>query len=147
MIRVVGADRLTKTIDFKLVDPEADEDESREDYFVEYSAAREVSEQRASKVRKLIERSGEEDKASFKPKAKDGKKSSGRTVDVNGETVDIRDVEPDPRTGKPRLKKGAKDSKTSKAPGRKVYKVHKYKKSATSKAARSAQGKGKRKKR
>ena len=31
--------------------------------------------------------------------------------------------------------------------GRKVYKVHKYKKSATSKAARSAQGKGRRKKR
>ncbi len=106
MIRVVGADRLTKAIDFKLVDPEADEDESGEDFFVEYSEARKVSEQRARKVRKLIERSGEEDKASVKPKVKDGASS-----------------------------------------GRKVYKVHKYKKSATSKAARSAQGKGRKKKR
>ena len=40
-----------------------------------------------------------------------------------------------------------KTVKEKSASGRKVYKVHKYKKSATSKAARSAQGKGRRKKR
>lgn len=130
LIRVVGADRLTKAIDFKLVDPEADEDESGEDFFVEYSAARKVSEDRARKVRKLRDKAVSE--------------RDVRTVDVNGETMDIRDVEPDPRTGKPRLKKPGKSaSKGTGAPGRKVYKVHKYKKSATSKAARSAQGKGK----
>ena len=38
------------------------------------------------------------------------------------------------------------DNGDKKKSTRKVYKVHKYKKSATSKAARSAQGKGKRRK-
>ena len=98
-IKVVGADRLTKAIDFKIIDPDAEDDG---DDFVEYSEARKAAEFRAGKVRKLM------------------------------------DVEPDPRTGKPKLKKPA---------GRKVYKVHKYKKSATSKAARSSQGKGRKKKR
>ena len=81
-------------------------------------------------------------------------------VRYRGEMVDISEVEPDPRTGKPQLKKprkgglkgsskassrkagGAKGEKAAGTSTRKVYKVHKYKKSATSKAARSAQGKG-----
>ncbi|RKM62355.1 ribonuclease R [Butyrivibrio sp. CB08] len=50
MIRVVGADRLTKTIDFKLA---SDNPEDDADDYVEYSEARRVVEKRASKVRKL----------------------------------------------------------------------------------------------
>ena len=52
----------------------------------------------------------------------DGKKSAGKKL-----------------TGHGRSEK--KDDETSEKKGRKTYKVHKYKKSATSKAARSAQGK------
>ncbi len=146
-IKVVGADRLTKAIDFKIIDPDYDDEDDEEDDFIEYSEARRVSEQRASKVRKLISKSLEESREN---------NSDSRKVEVCGEMLDISDVEPDPRTGKPRKKKKASSSgkkgssaaKTGKtASGRKVYKVHKYKKSATSKAARSAQGKGKRKKR
>ena len=75
----------------------------------------------------------------------------GRQIEIDGEMVDLSEVEPDPRTGKPRAKKKSVSKKAGKsaeksASGRKVYKVHKYKKSATSKAARSAQGKGRRKK-
>jgi ribonuclease R len=43
-------------------------------------------------------------------------------------------------------RKSRKEEEPQKKSTRKVYKVHKYKKSATSKAARSAQGKGRRKK-
>ncbi len=180
LIKVVGADRLTKAIDFKLVDPDTDDDDSGD--YVEYSAARKASEERARKVRKLIDRSlrvGEADNISdrevpvdgvsdFIPEQSEnddyfttrGERSSHKTkavkrgeskkrsvqsgsqeerlVSYRGQMVDISEVEPDPRTGKPKLKKPA---------GRKVYKVHKYKKSATSKAGRSSQNKGRGKKR
>ena len=140
-IKVVGADRLTKAIDFKIIDPDMDDDG---DDFVEYSEARKVAEFRASKVRKLMgiaqEASDEDDDETYDEAS--GKRSepkkSRKKVSIRGEMVDLKDVEPDPRTGKPKLKKPA---------GRKVYKVHKYKKSATSKAARSSQGKGRKKKR
>ena len=122
-IKVVGADRLTKAIDFKIIDPDMDDEDDGDD-FVEYSEARRVAEQRASKVRKLRDIAQSE--------------NDEQMIEVRGKRVRMKDVEPDPRTGKPKLKKPA---------SRKVYKVHKYKKSATSKAARSAQGKGKRKKR
>lgn len=131
MIRVVGADRLTKAVDFKIVDPDMD-DEDDDDY-IEYSEARKASELRAGKVRKLMEKARED-----------------RTIDVDGEQVSLSEVEPDMRTGKPRKKKSSSGKNTAagkKASGRKVYKVHKYKKSATSKAARSSQGKARRKKR
>ncbi|MCR5155612.1 MAG: ribonuclease R [Butyrivibrio sp.] len=150
-IRVLSADRLTKAIDFRIVSEDEDEEEAaqQELEWVEYSKARRVTEDRARKVRRLVDRAGErsEDKA------------SRRTIKVRGEEVDINEVEPDPRTGKPRKKKSAGGSKSGRGTagkasaagkstsGRKVYKVHKYKKSATSKAARSAQGKGRRKKR
>ncbi len=150
-IKVVGADRLTKAIDFKIIDPDAEDDG---DDFVEYSEARKAAEFRASKVRKLMgiaQEAAEEDdeddgydydhesgEHSEAPRKKSESKKSRKKVNVRGEMVDLRDVEPDPRTGKPKLKKPA---------GRKVYKVHKYKKSATSKAARSSQGKGRKKKR
>ena len=104
MIRVVGADRLTKSIDFKLVDPDLDDSDDDDDFYVEYSKARKASEFRASKVRKMMDRQADTDDSAK------GEKAAGTST-------------------------------------RKVYKVHKYKKSATSKAARSAQGKGRRKKR
>ncbi len=99
-IRVVGSDRITRTIDFCLA---GDEEEFSEEDFEE----REVKKE--------------------------------RTTDRDVKRRILQDYVPDSRTGKPVKKK--KDS------GRKVYKVHKYKKSATSKAARSSQGKCRKKKR
>ncbi len=215
MIKVLGADRITRTIDFRIVDSESDSDDDEYGYdpddFVVYSEARKVAEKKANKLRKIIERSqdsesdnkeelqySEDDmsegyekfhhevtfgiaasskKSKGKGKAKDsagkGKKKSGnskeknhgRLVEYKGEMIDLSEYEPDPRTGelqpKHRGKKyspvtgkayggrkkdsGKEDNSESKS-GRKVYKVHKYKKSATSKAARSAQGKGRKKK-
>ncbi len=164
MIKVLGADRITKTIDFRIVDENNQDDDSYDydpDDFVVYSEARKVAENRANKVRKIIEKS-QEDIASVKSKTektanntakkspdkkmidkkksnKDSKKSKGRLVEYNGEMIDLSEYEPDSVTGdlRPKKKENTK--------GRKVYKVHKYKKSATSKAARSAQGKKKRK--
>jgi len=106
MIKVVGADRLTKTIDFKLAstDPLDDPDD-----YVEYSDGRKAVEKRASKIRRLSMQTPD-DRTSF-------------------------DIKP----GKETRGKKSEDKKKS---TRKVYKVHKYKKSATSKAARTAQGKG-----
>ena len=184
-IRVVGADRLTKTIDFKLVDEFEDESadnwDSDGEYLV-YSEARKVAENKANKLRKIISDSQsqsddevEDDEDADKNKKRKVRKTSKtkessdeekRLVEYRGHMVDINDVEPDPRTGKMRLKKSKSKSfagKSGKRPGsskkssgrdqgessstRKVYKVHKYKKSATSKAARSAQGKSRKKKR
>ena len=106
MIKVVGADRLTKTIDFKLAstDPLDDPDD-----YVEYSDGRKAVEKRAGKIRRLSMQTPD-DRTSF-------------------------DITP----GKETRGKKSEDKKKS---TRKVYKVHKYKKSATSKAARTAQGKG-----
>ena len=61
-----------------------------------------------------------------------------RLVEYKGKKIDLRKVDIDAKTGEPKAKKKKSE--------RKVYKVHKYKKSATSKAARSAQGKGKKRK-
>ena len=145
MIRVLGADRITKTIDFMLIDPDSDDDDEfylLDDRFV--PKARKIAEDKARKIRKLSEASivSENDEDD--------------DHDLDG-FIDLTEYEPDSRTGEPRPKRkkssykpsrsgkkaGAKEEK--KKSTRKVYKVHKYKKSATSKAARSAQGKGKRK--
>ena len=109
MIKVVGADRLTKTIDFKLA---SDNPEDDTDDYVEYSEARRVVEKRASKVRRLSAASMDEGSV---------------------------------RRSKAPSKGSSKKKEEKKKSTRKVYKVHKYKKSATSKAARSAQGKGRKK--
>ena len=75
LIKVVGADRLTRSIDFRLVlDNESDDD--NEDDFVVYSEARKAAEKKAGKVRKIIEDSKERSDKSKKTKA--GK--SGRKV-------------------------------------------------------------------
>ena len=160
-IRVAGADRLTKTIDFKSYDETMDDGD--DDDFIVYSESRKIQENKANKIRKLMDRVESEAIAETDPEEDDTFK---HLVEYRGQMVDINDVEPDPRTGKMKLKKGKKasfegerssktkgkrktsgsDKEDKKASGRKVYKVHKYKKSATSKAARSAQGKGRRKK-
>ena len=182
-IRVVGADRLTKTIDFRLLDEfeEANPElfDGDEEDRIEYSEARKAAENKANKLRKIIRDSRDnKDIETYGITADNDdaydteERSKGRLVEIDGLMVDISDVEPDPRTGKMRLKKkskavggkgtskkGAKSLKSSKSlkgskasnetkssGGRKVYKVHKYKKSATSKAARSAQGKGRKRK-
>ncbi len=159
MIKVLGADRITRTIDFRIVSENESDDEFGydPDDFVVFSDARKVAESRANKVRKLIERSQSVD---------DDTQAKGRIIEYEGRLIDLNDYEPDSRTGelKPKHKdkdkrfgKGAGKSSKSKAgkssagkdktdSKRKVYKVHKYKKSATSKAARSAQGKGKKRK-
>ncbi len=130
-IKVLGADRLTKSIDFRIIDSLEAEDEDENYYdpddFVVYSDARKVSENRANKVRKLLESARNEIEA--EPQEKE-KNKSAKAVTKRGKASKIK----------------KDDEKPSKS-GRKVYKVHKYKKSATSKAARSAQGKSKRKKR
>ncbi len=94
-IKVLGADRLTRSIDFKIVSEDECDDDGDSD-FAEYSGARKAVEERAKKIRALAKRAD-----------------------------------------------GAEEDRKS---TRKVYKVHKYKKSATSKAARSSQGGGRRKK-
>ncbi|WP_035783411.1 ribonuclease R [Butyrivibrio sp. MC2021] len=181
-VKVTGADRLTKSIDFRLISDEDSDDEDDFDYdgFEDYSrvpAARKVANERANKLRKLrdiaaSESSEEEveepvaknhkdkaEKASKDKKTKDkiskdkaskerksgSKKKEGRLVEFEGEMIDLSEYEPDSKTGKFRKKKSSKSGDEKKST-RKVYKVHKYKKSATSKAARSAQGKGRKRK-
>ena len=181
-VKVTGADRLTKSIDFRLISDEDSDDEDDFDYdgFEDYSrvpVARKVANERANKLRKLrdiaaSESSEEEveepvakkhkdkaEKASKDKKTKDktskdkaskerksgNKKKEGRLVEFEGEMIDLSEYEPDSKTGKFRKKKSSKSGDEKKST-RKVYKVHKYKKSATSKAARSAQGKGRKRK-
>ncbi len=120
MIRVVGADRLTKTIDFKIYDPDALEDDND---FVEYSEARKVIEKRASKVRRLT---GDDAHSRFESESRIDNSRAGK-----GRTDKSR------KADESKKDKGREKSKSA----RKVYKVHKYKKSATSKAARSSQNK------
>ena len=169
MIKVLGADRITRTIDFRIVD-ENDTDDGFDEYgydpddFVVYSEARKIAENRANKIRKVIERSQDDSDKKTKKAQSVRSEKKGRLVEYNGEMVDLSEYEPDPRTGamRPKRKKGAdkklgaakgktsgkssRNKEDSSKSGRKVYKVHKYKKSATSKAARSAQGKGRKRK-
>ncbi len=171
MIRVVGADRISKSIDFRIVNENDDAlDEFLYDSFEEIPKAKKIADERARKIRKLgdIARNGLRDsdadenrrdnkmrKSSKSVKTGDKiKKTEGRLVEYNGEIIDLSEYEPDSRTGKPRKKKHSsvmtgqygRRSSDKKKNSRKVYKVHKYKKSATSKAARSTQGKGRHKK-
>ena len=175
MIKVIGADRISKTIDFRLVN-EADDDDSFDenvyDSFMDIPKAKKIADERSRKIKKLgaIARGEEaeytsekkEKKSSGRSSKKESKKAdknSGRLVEYNGEMIDLSEYEPDSVTGGFRKKRSKSDklstSKRGKRSGssdsekkstRKVYKVHKYKKSATSKAARSAQGKGRKRK-
>ena len=153
LIKVTGADRLTKAIDFKLVLSEDEEDEFDYDGYEEVPKARKIANDRANKVRKLSEKAKEEQEYT---EAFEDRMPGGRLVEYNGEMIDLSEYEPDSVTGQFRKKhKSGKDKTSAKKKNslnkgeskslRKVYKVHKYKKSATSKAARSAQGKGRKK--
>ncbi len=144
MIRVLAADRLTKNIDFRIVSEDEDEDEilQTEPERVEYSKARKVSEDRAKKLRRLRSLASEE--------GLQDDDEPGDSDEYESDADDYETAHHAKRADRGRSKEGAgrKKGAAEKSPqGRKVYKVHKYKKSATSKAARSAQGKGRRKKR
>lgn len=175
MIKVIGADRIAKTIDFRLVNEDDDDDSFDEnvyDSFMDIPKAKKIADERSRKIKKLgaIARGEEteytsekkEKKSSGRSSKKESKKAdknSGRLVEYNGEMIDLSEYEPDSVTGGFRKKRSKSDklstSKRGKRSGssdsekkstRKVYKVHKYKKSATSKAARSAQGRGRKRK-
>ena len=132
-----------------------------------------MAEDKARKIRKLSEAAENMNEGADYPEDEfDDSEDSAkelvrkRLVEYAGRLIDLNEYEPDPRTGEPqpKRKKGVKvgrgsaakssrsgrkktdDNGDKKKSTRKVYKVHKYKKSATSKAARSAQGKGKRRK-
>ncbi len=162
MIKVLGADRLTKSIDFRLVLSDDEDDEIEYDYdgFEEIPKAKKIADERARKVRKLSEKA----KGELEVEGSFDEVSVGRLVEYNGKMIDLSEYEPDSvtgefkkkrkgteksgkRTGRKAGKSSKKESFDSEKSSRKVYKVHKYKKSATSKAARSAQGKGRKKKR
>ena len=130
-VRVLAADRITRAVDFRIVGEDEDEDEilMLEPERVEFSKARKATEERARKVRRLRDLSNE-----FESEA-----------DLS-EDMDSDSLRKHTGKGRDRNKKNQLSEGRS-AQGRKVYKVHKYKKSATSKAARSAQGKGRHKKR
>ncbi len=139
MIKVVGADRITKTIDFKIVDPDGSNDEP--DDYVEYSKARKIAEKKASKVRKLSD-------ISRRAVSKDAVEEDWEDKEERKADLGRREKKTDLGRKEKKVdlgRRGKKDSNSDS--GRKVYKVHKYKKSATSKAARSAQNKGRGKKR
>ena len=196
-VRVVGADRLSKTIDFKL-SVYCDDDETM------YNNNGRGARTKMSSVRKYIDNPDYNQKDSMdfaaeeshghkggRKKAKaeaeydeyeyidDGLSDEKRFELIQNGALKLSDYEPDLKTGKFKLKvkksaggrkkkaavaKKASESKGKKLTGagknksgrklssskkkddesksgRKVYKVHKYKKSATSKAARSSQGK------
>ncbi len=143
MIKVLGADRLTKSIDFRIVNEDEEDDDSDifgYDGYEDYRSvpeAKKLSDAKANKLRKLRDAAKTQKEVSEEP-------VHGRVVEYNGELFDLSEYEPDSKTGEFRKKKSKKksDSKDSNKSGRKVYKVHKYKKSATSKAARSSQKKG-----
>ena len=138
-IKVVGADRISKTIDFRLIDEDYDETEDNVYYEEEYvPKARKLAGDKAKKIRTLSKKAKEDaDNAQISEEVdrllKKAKKSLAKSDSKKSKTKGTKKSE----------KNAEKKTKST----RKVYKVHKYKKSATSKAARSAQGKGRKKKR
>lgn len=159
MVKVVGADRISKSIDFKVVN-EGDEDDDTEDIYDSFTPvpkAKKIAEERSRKIRKL----GAIAAGTYEPEEEaddEYEENAPRLVKYKGKMIDLNEYEPDPVTGEPRKKrkssgkrslsqkKSGKKEAGKKESGRKVYKVHKHKKSATSKAARSAQGKGRKRK-
>ena len=108
MIKVLGADRITRTIDFRIVsENDSDDDEFgyNPDDFVVFSDARKVAESRANKVRKLIERS---------QTVEDDTQAKGRIIEYEGRMIDLNDYEPDSRTGELKPKHKDKDKKYGK---------------------------------
>lgn len=194
-IKVVGADRMTRTIDFKLYeeeDPDADDlsgmpeaGRRRKKRVVIAGDPGELRKKKVRKIRENAESRSAESRISEEQDSSDGEERDREIL--KNYVPDSRTGELQPKhakhakghggrnfgstharkkdesgseksygrkvTGKGDGKKSAgkkltghgrsekKDDETSEKKGRKTYKVHKYKKSATSKAARSAQGK------
>ncbi len=151
-IKVVGADRISKTIDFRLVDEDYDpEDEDSYGYEEDYvPKARKLAGDKARKIRILSEKAKEDNDSTdlinevvdeLIKKAKKAKKAGAKTSKKKSvRSASVKGASSSKKSGK-----AGKDAKEKAKSTRKVYKVHKYKKSATSKAARSAQGKGRKK--
>ncbi|MBE5845227.1 MAG: ribonuclease R [Butyrivibrio sp.] len=172
-VRVHDTDRLNKTIDFRIVLDEDGlyDDYDEEDYYEEDEngklrlvkgkksskkkalkkkiMSKTPAQLRASKVSKLA-LSAEDDLSEDKPKKGKSKKDKGEGKSKKDKEKALKKAEKK-KTEKEikKLEKALKEKKSKgkeKESTRKVYKVHKYKKSATSKAARSSQGKKKKKK-
>ena len=140
-VRVHDTDRLSKTIDFRIVSESDDEDFDDDDAFYEedYYEEDEDGNLRLVKGKKSIKKSGR----SRVKKAYSDKKTPAK---LRANKISRLSLDADETKGK-KDKKVKKDiKKKASESGRKVYKVHKYKKSATSKAARSTQKKRKKKK-
>ncbi|WP_051656650.1 ribonuclease R [Butyrivibrio sp. AE3004] len=193
-VRVHDTDRLSKTIDFRMVsdddfaqdtseyDDSFEEDYYEEDYYEEddkgriklvkgkkhknkdkksikgdklkknlKSEKKTPAKLRAAKISKLSLEALDSDKDDIKQIAKEEKKhkhSKGAEKSKKKREKEIlKEIAALKKKSKSKEKAAKKggDKETTES-GRKVYKVHKYKKSATSKAARSVQGKRKKKK-
>ncbi len=141
-VRVASADRITRSVEMRLVGDEAedeDRDLGRSHGGYTNSFDNDVNDyddqDDYENFDDDFDHEDEEDhRLTYKVIHKKSSKMDNRAAKVR-------------KLGKAAEKSGKSDRsndelKEKKKPGRKVYKVHKYKKSATSKAARSAQGKG-----
>ncbi len=179
-VRVFDTDRLSKTIDFRLVSENDSEDEYSEDYDdyeEDYYEEDENGRIRLVKGKKTAKKSSKKAKKSsmsdrktpaklraakisrlsldnedYVEESEKGykKKKSGKISDKKKKEI-LKEISKLKKLNKAKGdKEGKKSKKTGKegdfGSGRKKYKVHKFKNSATSKAARSSQGKRKKKK-
>ncbi len=169
-VKVFDTDRLSKTIDFRLVsDVEDDEaydpftdDDYEEDYYEEDENGRirlvkgKSKRSKADKKRKSLKSDRPEKKTPAKLRAAKVSRLALEAEDVDADRASKAERKKRSKSKaeskkkadskvKGKSKKGIKAKEEAGSKGRKVYKVHKYKKSATSKAARSAQGKRKKK--
>ncbi len=150
MVKVHDTDRFSKTIDFRIVTDEEDEDDevvSRIDELRRRTPAK----LRSAKVSKLsleaedIDTKPERIKKPARKKVKVSEKKKKEILKGAAKIRKIGKVKAE-KAVKGKAKAGKAEKKIATEGGRKVYKVHKYKKSATSKAARSIQGRGRKRK-
>lgn len=168
MVKVHDTDRLSRTIDFRIIPDEGmdgsfdDFDEYEEDYYEEGENGHlklvkgyKKNKKKADSFNKKTK--SHEKKTPAKLRADKISRLSLDTADLSGDDLHKGKSSKKDKSAKKKeilkeiskLKKlnKAKVSKKDDSEGkRKVYKVHKYKKSATSKAARSSQKKGRKKK-
>lgn len=160
-IKVVGADRLEKTVDFRIVDEGTDPDDIKVNPAKKHYVLKLMEEEANKKdpVTSLDDIKGDFEEVNSHYKS--NRDTTLSKIDLSdGEDDDnlmtqselraherkkrlIKGLEPDSKTGKGRnkSKNPSKEQDGHKKKGHKQYKVHKYKKSATSKAARSSQKK------
>ncbi len=142
-VRVFDTDRLSKTIDFRLVTDDKDSnfhEEYEEDYYEEDENGRIHLVKSANNLSKG---SGKSKKLKSTPSKERSAKIS--KLALNGAEENNKGLIKKSKSANSSEKK-KKSGKADKKSDRKVYKVHKYKKSATSKAARGIQGRKRKKK-